>query len=117
MASMERIDMDGVVVLRLHGTLTTEGVEALQPSFVHTTHQPQIRAVIDLTDVDMLTTPAISMFISASIAAKNAGGQIIFTEASPPVRDVLKRLRLHSILKTVPGLDKAVEHLRDSLQK
>ena len=70
------------------------------------------KTLIDLTEVEMVTTPALSMFLAAASAAKNSGGRLIFTESRPPVRDILKRLRLHSVLQTVPGYEEALAEAR-----
>lgn len=114
MGTLERIDMDGVTVLKLVGDLSTAGLEVVEPVFKSITHQPGVRTVVDLTGVDMVSTPALSMFIDAANITKATGGRIVFTETRPPVRDVLKRLRLHSVLKTVVGLDHAVATVRDN---
>jgi anti-anti-sigma regulatory factor len=68
--------------------------------------------VVDLTSVDILTTPAISMFIAAAKTARESGGAITFTESPPPVRDILNRLRLHSILHTVSDVRHAIDEMR-----
>jgi len=53
-----------------------------------------------------------AMFLAAASAAKNAVGCIIFTESRPPVRDILKRLRLHSVLTTIAGYEEALAEAR-----
>jgi anti-anti-sigma factor len=112
MGTLERVDLDGVTVLKLVGSLNSEGLEAVEPLFKNITHQPGVRTVVDLTGVDIVTTPAISMFLDAAKVAKTKGGRIVFTESRPPVRDMLKRLRLHSVLHTVTGLDQAIATAR-----
>src|SRR5262245_55445585 len=112
MVTLERIEMDELTVVKLKGSLTNEGLEQVERSFEAVTGRPGARTVVDLTGVEMVTTPALSMFIAAANQAKSTGGRIIFTETRPPVRDVLKRLRLHSILETVPGLEHAIDAAR-----
>ncbi len=73
---------------------------------------PAPRVVVDLTNVNIVTTPVLSMFIAAASAAKEQGGHIIFTESPPPVRDILRRLRLTSVLRTVQGLQEAIKQVR-----
>ena len=112
MASIERVDLDNLTILKLKGSLTSEGLETVEEPFSHITQRPGARIVIDLTSVDMVTTPALSMFVAAAASAKKSGGKVIFTETTPPVRDVLQRLRLHSVLQTVPGLEEAITRAR-----
>jgi anti-sigma B factor antagonist len=112
MADMDRIDVDNVTILKLKGSFMLDDVEQMEKPFEAVTHRPGARVVVDLTHVDMVTTPALSMFIAAANEARHNGGTIIFTESSPPVRDVLKRLRLSAVLRTVPGLDEAISQAR-----
>ena len=53
-----------------------------------------------------------AIFLAAASAAKSSGGRLIFTESRPPVRDILKRLRLHSVLHTIPGYEEALAEAR-----
>jgi anti-anti-sigma factor len=117
MTTLERIDRGDVVVLKFKGSLTTEGVAEVEGAFQELTHRPAARVVVDLTGVEMVTTPAISMFIAAANYAKEHGGQIVFTESPPPVRDVLNRLRLHQVLRTCTGLDNAIREVAPGPRK
>ena len=112
MTSVECFEQAGVTVVRLHGALTYDGIAQVERQFEDATGRPGARAVVDLTDVEMVTTPALSMFIAAATSAKKSGGNIVFTESPPPVTDVMKRLRLHAVLRTVTGLDKAIEEAK-----
>jgi anti-anti-sigma factor len=112
MATLERTDLGDVTVVKLRGSLNMEGLELIEGQFHEITHRPNGHTLVDLTDVEMVTTPALSMFLSAANAAKQSDGKLIFTESRPPVRDILKRLRLHSVLHTVPGYEVALAEAR-----
>ena len=109
MTSLQQTEIDGLTVVKLIGPLNSEGLEAVEAPFESVVNRPGIRAVVDLTNVDIVTTPALSMFISAATTARRSGGKVVFTQAAPPVRDVLQRLRLESVLQTIPGLDDALK--------
>jgi anti-anti-sigma factor len=114
MATLNRIEQDGVTIVRLNGSLASEGLDDVQQSFDALFQQhPGNRWVVDVTGVDMVTTPALSMFLSAAHQAKETGGKVVFTEASPPVRDVLRRLRLNTVLTTVRGVEAAIRAVRN----
>jgi anti-anti-sigma factor len=112
MATLERTELGDVTVLKLKGSLTMEGLEQVQDQFQELTRRPGAHMLVDLTEVEMVTTPALSMFLAAASTVKNSGGRLIFTESRPPVRDILKRLRLHSVLTTVPGYEEALGEAR-----
>jgi len=112
MATLHQTDLQGLLLLKLSGSLTDEGVEQVGQSFQAATSRPGARIVVDLGGVDMLTTPAISMFIAAANSARQSGGAIAFTQSPPFVHDVLTRLRLHSVLHTVPDVQQAIDQMR-----
>jgi len=112
MTNLEQIDLDDLTVIKLKGSLTMDQLDVIERPFEEIAKRPGARTVVDLTGVDMVTTPALSLFISAANAAKSSGSHLIFTESRPPVRDVLKRLRLHSVLRTVSGLEDAIAAAR-----
>jgi anti-anti-sigma factor len=112
MATLDHKEIDGVTFVALHGNLTFEGLEKVSAEFEKITHQPGRRIVVDLTGIELITTPALSMFIGASHIAKASGGKLILTETTPPVRTVLDRLRLHKVLQLVEGVNNALAEAR-----
>ena len=116
MTNLEQIDLDDLVILKLKGSLTVDGLAQINRQFELVTHRPGVRAVVDLTHVDIITTPAISMFIAAAASAAQSAGRIVFTESPPPMRDVMRRLRLHTVLTTVSGLVEAIKAVRGEEQ-
>lgn len=113
MATLSRTEKDGVTIVHLNGSLAMDGLEQVQAIFDALFQQrPQGRWVVDVTGVDMVTTPALSMFLAAAHCAREGGGKVVFTEAAPPVRDVLERLRLTTVLQTVQGVEAALRAAR-----
>ncbi len=112
MASLEQFDLEDFTIVKLKGSLTGEGLWDIDKQFQQATQKPGARVVVDLTGVDMVTTPALALFIESTAVARRSGGKVIFTESSPAVRDVLRRLRLHTVLTTVAGLEEAMKQVR-----
>ena len=108
MASIEQTDSDGVKVLRISGSLNQHGVDTIESAFVEATGSSG-RVVVDLTQVDMMNTPAIAMFLGAHRMVKQQGGRLIFTGVQGMVDDLLRRCRLDTVLTIVPGMKEAVE--------
>jgi anti-anti-sigma factor len=111
MAMIESGSDGGVTVLRLAGTLNQHGVDTVESPFCEATGSSR-RLVVDLSQVDMVNTPAIAMFLGAHRAMKQAGGRLIFTGVQGMVEDLLRRCRLDSVLTIVPDMDAAVEWAR-----
>ncbi len=112
MAALNCHRLDDLTILKIDGSLTSEELAQVEQPFAELTAQPGARVVVDLTNVAIVTTPALSMFIAAANIAKHTGGKLVFTQATPPVRDVLQRLRLSSVLHTVQGIDEAIAQAR-----
>ena len=112
MANLERSETEGVTVLRLHGSLNQVELRDVEKAFHDATHGDASAVIIDLSNVDFLTTPAITMFLEAAHNLKGTGGKIGVTGPQPKVGDILKRLRLHSVLQTIPGYEEALAEAR-----
>lgn len=114
MATLQQYEQDGATILKLHGSLTMAGMEKVSKSFDEATHKPGARIVVDLEHVDLVTTPALSMFIAAANSAKKSGGKIVFMHPQPMVDDVIRRLRLDALLPRVHAVEEGIERLRDN---
>lgn len=111
-STLERNEREGVTVLTLHGSLTVEGTAQIAPQFESAARQPGARVVVDLSGVDILTTPALSMFVAAASDARDSGGRIVFAAAGPNVRALLERLRLTLVLHTADDMEQAMAEVR-----
>ena len=117
MASLQRIDVDGVTVLRLAGALDRIEVGGVERAFrdaARRHHHHGAGFVIDLAAVDFLATPAIAMFVDAARSLRRAGARVAVGGAQPRVAEVLHRLRLEAILSIEDSVDDAVERVRES---
>jgi len=108
MASLDESTRDGVKVLRIRGSLNQHGVDTVESAFNEATGSSG-RLVVDLSDVDLVNTPALAMFLGAHRAAKQTGGRLVFTGVQGMVSDLLRRCRLDSVLTIVPEMPEAIE--------
>jgi len=112
MINLDEKDVSGVTVLHFSGSLTQEEVATIEPKFKLALSAKPPRVVIDLAGVDAVTTPAISMFLSASRTAEKAGGKVIFTGVRGLIADILHRCRLDAILTIATSMDAALARAR-----
>ena len=112
MANLERTDVGGVTVLKLKGSLNQTELADVEKSFHEATHRDGAAIVIDLSNVDFLTTPAISMFLDAARALKDTGGKIVATGPQPRVGEVLQRLRLEKLLPVAATVEEGVKKVK-----
>jgi anti-anti-sigma factor len=112
MANLERSDLEGVTVLRLQGSLGHVELRDVEKEFREATHGGASAVIVDLANVDFLTTPAITMFLEAAKSLKLTGGKIGVTGPQPRVGDILKRLRLESILPVYASVQEGVQRVK-----
>ena len=108
MASLDQSSRDGVSVVRIRGSLNQHGVDTVESAFNEATGSAS-RLVVDLSQVDLVNTPAIAMFLGAHRAAKQTGGRLVFTGVQGMVNDLLRRCRLDGVLTIVPEMRDAIE--------
>src|SRR5580765_7551103 len=63
MIYLDEENIDGVTVLHVRGTLMTAGLTAIEARFDTLARRRAVRAVIDIGQVEALTTPAISLLL------------------------------------------------------
>ena len=111
MATLIQNESEGVRVLRISGSLNHEGVEPVETPFESAT-PAGARVVVDLSEVDMMTTPGIAMLIAASKRVEGSAGKFVVTGAKGFVADLLHRCRLDTVLTLVPSAGEATDVAR-----
>lgn len=108
---MSRLKIDnneGVTVIQLLGSLTAADVMEVEPEFKKVAMVPGARLVIDLSKVEMLATPAITMFMGAMMYQRSHGGKLIFTGTQGAIDRLLHICRLDLIMTIVHDPQAAV---------
>jgi anti-anti-sigma factor len=112
MATVQQFEREGLTVLKFQGSLTAASLEEVEHVIGPLARRPGARLLVDLAGVDLLATPAISMFVAVARATAQHGGRIVFTQSNPRITDVLHRLRLDALLHTVPDFEQAVSDIQ-----
>jgi anti-anti-sigma factor len=110
--TLTRSESEGVTVLRLAGPLTHDTVPLVRPAFEAAT-DGAARVVVNLTDVPILTTPGLSLLLTASRRLTEAGGRLVLTGTRGIVDDMLRRCRLDVVLDIVPDAAEATRRARE----
>jgi anti-sigma B factor antagonist/stage II sporulation protein AA (anti-sigma F factor antagonist) len=104
----EQLDLHGIRLLRLSGSLTQEGIDVLETA-VEKALPDGSRAVVDLAGVDLVTTPGLALIISTTKRLRDTRGRVIFAAATGKVLDVLRRCKLDEVIEIADDRDEAVE--------
>jgi anti-anti-sigma factor len=98
--TLTRSESAGVTVLRLAGPLTHDTVPSVRPAFDAATQAPA-RVVVDLSEVPVLTTPGLSLLLTATRRLSEGGGRLVITGTQGIVDDMLRRCRLDVVLDMI----------------
>jgi anti-anti-sigma factor len=95
MASLTESQLDHLKVIRLSGPLTFDGVVPIARRFEALTGSGSV--IVDLAGVPVITTPGLSLLLSALKRLQHHGGQLVLIGLVPNVRDLLRRCRLDRV--------------------
>lgn len=110
MPSLIEQDIDGVRFLRLSGSLTQQGVEEFEPAF-NAAIPDGSRAVVDLDEVDLISTPGLALIIATTHRLKRTSGKVVFAAKPGIVRDLIRRCRLDEVLDLASDRDEAMKRV------
>jgi anti-anti-sigma factor len=103
---------NGVTVIRLGGELTAGGVPEIE-SEVRSALDGGGGVVCDLSEVRLITTPGITLLLSASDQVEARGNRLIFSGVRGTTAEILlDRCRLDLVLTLAPTIEAAVKAAR-----
>jgi len=112
MAKLSEETIDGVTVLHLAGSLTQDGVPAIEQRLEQLGAEQGARVVVDVGKVDAITTPAITVFLATVRAMEKTGGKLIFANVRGITGDIFVRCRLDVIFTLSGNVASAVKMAR-----
>jgi anti-anti-sigma factor len=95
--------------LRLHGRLDTAGVDAVEARFLATVVSGGRDALIDLSDVPMITSMGIRMLISAARGMSQRKTRLVLFAAQDLVREALETAAVDTLIALVPSEAEALQ--------
>ena len=113
MATISEANLEGITLLKLEGGLTFEGVVPVTRPFEAATRGGAV--VVNLADVKMVTTPGISLLLSAHQRLGKAGGHLVLCAVPATLKDVLRRCKLDRVFTFAPDDQEAVEMAKASV--
>ena len=101
MASFNVENKGQVSVVRFDGALTGADVRDVEPKFNQIALVPGKRLVVDLSNVLMLNTPAITIFVGAVMFQRQHGGKLVFTGTEGTIDRLLRICKLDTVMCVV----------------
>jgi anti-anti-sigma factor len=112
MAKLTEDNIDGVTVLRISGSLTVTGMSEFEQRFNALASQKAVRAIVDMSAVDALTTPAITIMLRTARAVEQSGGKLVFANPRPAIARMFACCRLDLVLPFAADVNSALRTVR-----
>ncbi len=96
-------------VLKVHGYVDTSTANELQSALEDHLQQGHHDLLVDLADVDYVSSAGWGIFINIVRSAREAGGDLCLIGMQPEVQEVFELLEFRSILDSYPTIEDALE--------
>jgi len=106
--SAEREDRDGVIVVKLQGSMGIEGLDALDRHLHPIAAARPKLVVLDLSGVEHISSLAIGSLVSLYNAVKRHDGKVALGPMHENVQGVLRRCRLEDVMAIYESVDAAI---------
>lgn len=107
----ERVLGDKIPVLSIKGTLDWDTHPRCDAELIRLFNSGSYQIVIDLTDIDYVTSAGFGSFITNISVARRNGGNIVFLAAPPQVKEVFTMLGLTPFMTFAEDENEAVAAL------
>ncbi len=99
----------GITVLAVKGTIDTTTAPDFEKSFSAVLDEKKFKLVVDLKDVDYVSSAGWGIFIGEIKRIRGQKGDLVLTGMNPEVLGVYELLDFNAILKSFPDVDSAVK--------
>lgn len=100
-----------VVVVRPQGRLDAASAPQLEQQLQSIIEQGHFKIVLNLANVEYLSSAGMRLMLSVSKKLKNLEGKIVVCSLSDEVMDVIKMAGFHQVLEFYPNEEESLTHL------
>ncbi len=98
---------NGISLIKLNGKLDIIGTGEIETKFVGYCAGDKVRAVVDLSEVDFLTSISIRLLVLTAKSVANRGGKLVLLNPMPEVHHVLEITGIPAIIPIYSHLESA----------
>jgi len=97
-----------VVVVTVEGRIDSATASEFEDALNEFTKQGKNNIVLDLSEVDFISSAGLRVLVTARKAVKSAGGDIVFADSSEQVLETLEIAGLDVLFEHYPDREKAI---------
>ena len=103
---------DGVLIIGLEGRLDATSSKMFEEKTLATIDAGETRLVIDLSQLDYVSSAGLRVFLLASKRLNPAGGKLVLCSLQEPVKEVFEIVGFFSVLSILGSKDEALKSFR-----
>ena len=98
-----------ITLLSIKGFIDTTTAPEFEKRFLSVLNEKKYKLVVDLKDVNYISSAGWGIFISEIKRIRNQKGDLILVGMNPEVSEVFELLEFNTILKAFPNVDAAIK--------
>ena len=98
-----------ITLLSIKGFIDTTTAPEFEKRFLSVLNEKKFKLVVDLKDVNYISSAGWGIFISEIKRIRNQKGDLILVGMNPEVSEVFELLEFNTILKAFPNVDAAIK--------
>jgi anti-anti-sigma factor len=103
---------DGIKQIKLVGRLDIQGTKTIDPQFSATTSAEKAPVLVDLSEVEFLSSVGMQMLLYNAKALAKQGGVMVLLKPIPMVKEALKIVGFDALIPIYDDFDEACAVLR-----
>jgi anti-anti-sigma factor len=108
---IDELECNGIIVLALHGRIDAPSAEAVKHKLLAAVGSLAVRLVVDLTDVDYISSIGLRGLLEARRKAADLQGKFLLCGMADHVREVFDLSGLSRVVSIYPSRDAALAAL------
>lgn len=100
-----------VVIVRVHGRLDAASSPQLEKRISAIIDSGHFKLILNLEDVDYLSSAGMRLMLSASKKLKNLEGKLVVCSLNEEVMDVMKMAGFHQVIEIYSTEEECFKHL------
>ncbi len=98
----------GITLIKVQGVIDTVTASEFEERFRSVLNDKKFKLVIDLTDVEYISSAGWGIFISEIKKIRGQNGDLVLAGMSPDVTDIYKLLEFNTFLRSFPDVESAL---------
>lgn len=107
---------DGIKQIKLVGRLDIQGTKAIDPQFTATTSAEKAPVLVDLSEVEFLSSVGMQMLLFNAKTLSRRGGAMVLLKPIPMVKEALKIVGFDALIPIYDDFDEACAVLKSTAQ-